>query len=119
MHRAYLDEVAILLRKYPKLVVQTNGYADALGNTGYNYNLSLMRATAVADYLKEKQVLPGRISIQAHGELNPVALNKNPDGTDNSQGRSYNRRVELIFSEIPVEVSIQIVRDVPESIRLK
>ncbi len=118
-HRAYLDEVATMLRKYPEVVVQTNGYTDALGSTRYNFNLSLLRATSVADYLKEKQVLPGRIMIQANGELNPVALNKNPDGTDNAQGRSYNRRVELVFSGIPVEVILHIISDVPEAIRLR
>ncbi|MBN1144480.1 MAG: PD40 domain-containing protein [Bacteroidales bacterium] len=119
IYRTYLDEVATILRKYPELVVQTDGYTDALGSTGYNYNLSLMRATAVADYLKEKQILPDRIRIQAKGETNPVALNKNPNGTDNSQGRSYNRRVELIFSGIPVEVILLPINDVPESLRLR
>lgn len=119
IYRTYLDEVATILRKYPDLVVQTDGYTDALGSTGYNHNLSLLRATAVADYLKEKQILPDRIRIQANGESNPVALNKNPDGTDNSLGRSYNRRVELIISGIPVEITLQKISDIPESIRLR
>ncbi len=119
VYRAYLDEVAQILGKYPDLVVQTNGYTDALGSTGYNHNLSLKRATAVADYLKEKQILSGRIIVQANGEMKPVALNKNPDGSDNPQGRSFNRRVDIIFSGIPLEVTLQKINDVPESIRLR
>lgn len=119
VYRAYLDEVVRILGKYPDLVVKTNGYTDALGSAGYNHNLSLMRATAVADYLKEKEILPGRITIQANGELDPVALNKNPDGSDNPLGRSFNRRVELIFSGIPLEITLEKISEVPASIRLR
>jgi outer membrane protein OmpA-like peptidoglycan-associated protein len=79
----------------------------------------MLRANSVAEYIKSKLPLPAKISVDAYGELNPVAVNSNPDGTDNIMGRSYNRRVELVLSNLPGHVVVVPVNEVPEMIRQK
>jgi outer membrane protein OmpA-like peptidoglycan-associated protein len=43
-----------------------------VGSEGYNYKLSLARAQAVADFLIEGGIDPGRITVRALGENEPV-----------------------------------------------
>ena len=35
---------------------------------------------------------------RSYGRTRPVAPNRNPDGSDNPEGRAQNRRVELTLS---------------------
>jgi len=49
------------------------GHADAIGDAGYNMNLSQRRANAVADKMVEAGVDAGKIMISAMGEDAPVA----------------------------------------------
>jgi outer membrane protein OmpA-like peptidoglycan-associated protein len=56
---------------------------------------------AVADFIKNREVSPSRFEIKGLGETMPVAINSNPDGTDNPEGRKYNRRVELQVTLLP------------------
>lgn len=112
----YLDEILSFLLKYPSISLQVNGYADAKGSENYNLVLSLSRAGAVEHYLKNKGAPGERISVNAFGEKNPVAVNRNSDGSDNALGRSYNRRVELVFSNAPTELVIIRFQDIPENL---
>jgi OOP family OmpA-OmpF porin len=98
------------------LNVQINGYADSRGNDNYNMKLSLARARAVEEYLRNSNVHTGAISVNAYGEKAPVALNTNTDGTDNPLGRSYNRRVELVITKTPAAVITIRYNDVPEDL---
>jgi outer membrane protein OmpA-like peptidoglycan-associated protein len=51
----------------------------------------------VADYLASSQGIDrGRLSSVGHGSTAPIVLERNPDGSDNPEGRHQNRRVELI-----------------------
>lgn len=112
----YLDELAETMKKYPALTLQINGYADSKGRENYNLELSHARARIVQDYLTSRVPLAERISANGYGEKNPVAINTNIDGTDNPQGRSYNRRVELLINGCPAELILIMDRDIPESL---
>jgi outer membrane protein OmpA-like peptidoglycan-associated protein len=115
----FLDGIAEALIRYPDVKLNVNGYADALGGSNYNLKLSMLRANSVAEYIKSKLPLPAKISVEAYGELNPVAVNSNPDGTDNIIGRSFNRRVEIVLSNLPGHVVVIPVNEVPEMMRQK
>jgi hypothetical protein len=48
-----------------------------------------------------------------------VACNTTPEGRDEPEGRRYNRRVELIFSQIPADLIIIRNNDIPMELRFK
>lgn len=92
-----LDEVAGLLNRaedvrYTKIV----GYADRIGNTGYNQSLSLKRAQAVQAYLASKGYHKTQPDVRALGESQPTAA---CEGTLSREQQiaclSPDRRVEL------------------------
>lgn len=56
-----------------------------------NYNLSLLRAQVIADYLKSKGIHSDRIVILGNGSDKPLKDNKSPEG------RRFNRRVDIFF----------------------
>ncbi|MBN2812518.1 MAG: OmpA family protein, partial [Bacteroidales bacterium] len=109
----YLVQVVQILRDYPGLTIQVNGYADALGNEQYNMGLSHKRAAEVADYITNREIGEERITVKAFGEENPVASNRLPDGSDSPVGRSYNRRVTLMMFNVPEKLVVIGVKDVP------
>ncbi len=84
-----LDEVAAIMKKNPAMSVEIQGHTDNIGTKAYNKDLSMRRATAVAEYLVKKGILRNRMATTGFGFTKPVALN----GT--KFGRSLNRRVEL------------------------
>jgi len=95
-YKSRLDSVAVLLKRYPSLILGVEGYTDALGTDTYNNSLSLKRAMAVAGYIASKDINNSRLPVRGHGEAEPVAPNTCSDGRDNPEGRKYNRRVVLI-----------------------
>jgi outer membrane protein OmpA-like peptidoglycan-associated protein len=74
------------LRENPALVVQVEGYADALGAPPHNLRLSQLRAEAVVRFLLAQGVELHRLRAIGLGATRPVA--------DNStlEGRRQNRR---------------------------
>lgn len=87
---AVLDEAATTLRANPNVIVQVNGYTDAIGTVDYNLRLSQRRSEAVADYLERQGVSRSVLITQGFGKTNFVATNDTPEG------RAQNRRVELV-----------------------
>ena len=64
----------------------------------YNQDLSEKRAESVKNWLVMNcQTDPEIIETIGYGEIKPVAPNKNPDGSDNEEGRQRNRRVEILI----------------------
>jgi OOP family OmpA-OmpF porin len=85
-----LPKAVVFVKKYPGAKIRLDGYTDSIGTDEYNMKLSERRATAVKDYLiKEAGVDSSKITAVGHGEADPVADNKTPEG------RAKNRRVEI------------------------
>ncbi|AEA33708.1 OmpA family protein [Hippea maritima] len=86
-----IKEIARLLKENPSLKLYVVGHTDSIGDLNYNMKLSKKRAKAVVDELVKKyNINPNRLKAFGVGPLAPVASNKT------EEGRSKNRRVELI-----------------------
>lgn len=91
-----LQKVAVVLSQFPDGRVSIRGYTDAKGSPEANLALSRKRAAAVKSWLVKKgEATDALITTEGFGEQNPVAENKNADGSDNPSGRQQNRRVEI------------------------
>lgn len=90
-----LNRIASMMSENTNLELEISGYTDALGPDDYNQGLSEKRAMSVLNYLVKKGINKSRMKANGYGESHPAAINKNPDGTDNPEGRKYNRRVEF------------------------
>jgi outer membrane protein OmpA-like peptidoglycan-associated protein len=77
--------------------IAVEGHTDSIGPPAYNLDLSKRRARTVGRELVFTGVRKERLSLKGFGELKPIAPNKNPDGSDNPEGRTRNRRVEVII----------------------
>ncbi len=79
--------------------VLIEGHTDSKGPEAYNLRLSERRAEAVKQWFIEEGGLADlEFETKGYGESRPVAPNKNPDGSDNPEGRAKNRRVEIRIS---------------------
>ena len=97
--RAQLKEIATLLAE-PMLAgrrVTVEGHADGVGSRRYNVALSEARAQAVMTVLEAGGVARDRLRSRAYGKDRPLEPNTRGDGTDNPDGRAWNRRVALVI----------------------
>jgi len=96
-----LKKISRFLASYPKYPVTIEGHTDNVPiserlKVKYpdNQALSEARAKAVRDYFVLVEGLPGNLfSYKGYGESRPVASN------ETEEGRSANRRVEIIISK--------------------
>jgi len=86
-----LDEVVTLLKRHPEMQAEIAGHTDNTGQATYNMELSGKRAESVVNYLVSKGVAANRLKAKGYGAAQPVAAN------DTEEGRSLNRRTELIL----------------------
>jgi outer membrane protein OmpA-like peptidoglycan-associated protein len=92
-----LAKVASLMRQDPDMVMLVEGHCDAKGTVEYNNVLGAKRAQSVRDYfVGQFGIEPGRFRLVSKSELEPIAPNTHPDGSDNPEGRQWNRRAEFI-----------------------
>ncbi|MDY0099141.1 MAG: OmpA family protein [Bacteroidales bacterium] len=112
-----LEILKKILTDYPALRIEVAGYTDAIGTTGYNRWLSDQRAQAVIDYFTSAGLDASRFVKKAFGESNFVAVNRNLDGTDNPEGRRYNRRVAFGIVDPKTGVTIRHEAYTPEHLR--
>ena len=89
-----LNSVALVLNEFDQTYVDVIGHTDSTGSLEHNQRLSERRADSVARYLKSQKVLPERILTRGMGPNSPIATN------DTAEGRSLNRRVEIILTPI-------------------
>jgi len=89
-----LDAIATFLGNFPGRGLLIEGHTDNRGADAFNQKLSEKRAASVLDALVERGVDGSRIRAGGLGESQPIASNNSP------QGRSRNRRVELIIIDI-------------------
>jgi OOP family OmpA-OmpF porin len=86
-----LKEITKLLSENPSLNLYVVGHTDNVGDYDYNMKLSQARAEAVVKTLiANYKVERNRLTAAGVGPLSPVTSN------DTEEGRTQNRRVELI-----------------------
>ena len=90
--KTLLDKDARILKENPGMHVRMAGYTSAKGTEDINQKLSERRANAVRDYLIEKSIAPGRITIIGYGRTKPAVYEVQP-GDINSEEAKANMRV--------------------------
>lgn len=86
-----LDDVAQVMKDYPKIKVEIGGHTDNVGDDSGNQRLSKSRADSVFEYLLGKGVSAQRMITIGYGETRPIDTNRT------EEGRTNNRRVEFII----------------------
>ncbi|MCX2450561.1 OmpA family protein [Pedobacter sp. PLR] len=93
-----LTQLATVLKEQPEINIAVEGHTDSqkisnLGQIKDNWDLSVLRSTSVVRYLTEVAKVEGvRMTATGKGEFQPLALNTSADG------RSKNRRIEIVLS---------------------
>lgn len=92
-------KVSEVLNKQTEIGIVIEGHTDnkkylnPKGDIKNNWDLSVMRATSVTEIMiNEGKVEPSRITPAGHAEFFPVEGNETPEG------RSKNRRIEIVLS---------------------
>ncbi|NIY49132.1 OmpA family protein [Cedecea colo] len=89
------------IKAKPGWLIVVSGHTDNTGNPKLNQTLSLRRAEAVRDWMRDTGDVPEScFAVQGYGESRPIATNDTPDG------RALNRRVEI--SLVPQANACQI-----------
>lgn len=84
-----LNELLLLLERYPEMMVQLEGHTDRQGGRQANMILSQNRVDEIKKYLIGKGINEKRIKTQAFGGNRPIS-------TENTEeSRRLNRRVEV------------------------
>lgn len=87
-----LQNIAAILKAYPKVKVKIGGYTDNTGNKQSNLKLSQDRATNVMHDLVQRGIDSSRLEAKGYGEEHPVADNAT------EEGRQRNRRISLLVT---------------------
>jgi outer membrane protein OmpA-like peptidoglycan-associated protein len=89
--KADLDKLIALASSTDGYMIEIAGYASKTGTKEVNQQLSEDRASAVANYLRNKGSIPMRriVAPAGYGSTHPDAENTDP------QGRELNRRVDV------------------------
>lgn len=78
------------IKAKPGWLIVASGHTDNTGNPQLNQMLSLRRAEAVRDWMRDTGDVPEScFAVQGYGESRPIATNDTPEG------RALNRRVEI------------------------
>ena len=89
------------IKAKPGWLIVVSGHTDNTGNPNLNQTLSLKRAEAVRNWMRDTGDVPEScFAVQGYGESRPIATNDTPDG------RALNRRVEI--SLVPQANACQI-----------
>ena len=87
--------VLYLLNLLPTAIIEIGSHTDNIGKDDFNLKLSQKRAELVTKYLVSKGISEERLVSRGYGMSQPIAENKNPDGSDNPEGRKKNRRTQI------------------------
>ncbi len=85
-----LDKVAAVLVQHRDMGIEVNGHACKTGSDEYNQRLSMKRARAVADMLRQKGVNDSQMKVQSFGSTKPFRYN------EFEHQKSKDRRVEIV-----------------------
>jgi outer membrane protein OmpA-like peptidoglycan-associated protein len=114
---ATLEILKSILINYPELKIEVAGYTDSKGSTEYNRKLADNRVKEAINYLTASGISPSRFTKKAFGKSEFEALNTYPDGSDNPEGRKYNRRVTFGIVDPKTGVIIHQDTFTPEYLR--
>lgn len=89
-----LERLRDVLRKYPNIFVRIEGHTDNQGPKRALEKLSRMRASTIKNYLIKQGINRSRVQAAGIGSNKPIADNKT------LEGRSKNRRVEVVITRI-------------------
>ena len=117
--KAMLERLINIMRDYPSLTLEIIGHADSKGNPEYNRKISLDRAKTVADYFVNQGIDESRFTLLGFGDALALAIDVNPDGSDNPAGRRFNRRVELRLTNYSNLKIVNTELEIPENLRVK
>jgi len=112
-----LEKVYGIMQTYPSLLVEISGHTDSKGSPAYNKVLSLKRAKSAVDFLINKGITSTRFVTRAAGADENIAIDKNPDGTDNPDGRRFNRRASIKVIKGNASVIINEDVSIPENLK--
>ena len=93
-----LTQLANVLKQQPEINIAVEGHTDNqkinnLGQIKDNWDLSVLRATSVVRYLTENEKVESvRMTATGKGEYQPLGANTT------AEGRSKNRRIEIVLS---------------------
>lgn len=90
-----IDRFVQTLKKYKILRIELVGFTDCVGTKDYNLKLSEKRALIVMNLFIKNGIPKEILTFKGMGDSISAAKNKNTDGSDNPDGRAYNRRVEI------------------------
>ena len=85
-----IDQIVLMLKDNPELKVNIEGHTDNVGSVQSNQTLSEKRAEAVMKVLISDGIDSSRLSSRGWGQNKPIADN------ETEEGRSKNRRVEIV-----------------------
>lgn len=78
------------IKTKPGWLIVVSGHTDNTGSVQLNQTLSLQRAEAVRNWMRDTgDVSESCFAVQGYGDSRPIASNDTPDG------RAHNRRVEI------------------------
>jgi outer membrane protein OmpA-like peptidoglycan-associated protein len=115
--KSILENLKSVLNTYPELKIEVAGYTDAKGSTDYNRKLADKRAQAVINYLAASGITRSRFVKKAFGKSNFIAVNTNRDGSDNPEGRKYNRRATFGIVDPQTGIILNQETYTPEHLR--
>ncbi len=111
-----LEKIIPALLEREGLRLEIKGYADPVGTKQYNLELSEKRAETVCNYLVDKGINRSRITVKGLGESDFITDNRNPDGSDNAEGRRYNRRVSIGIVNDGYSIPVETFRYIPHNL---
>lgn len=91
--RQVIAKLSGILLIMSELNLRIEGHTDSTGSDAHNQTLSERRAGSVKDFLAGQGIGMNRMVAVGYGENRPVADNETRDG------RSRNRRVEIVIAE--------------------
>ncbi len=112
-----LSALISILKKYGISKIELFGYSDSKGLPNYNLKLSTKRANRILNFFIENGISNKILTAKGFGSAKFVSKNSNTDGTDNPNGRAFNRRVEMVITPALMNVIIDKKNSVPRELR--
>ncbi|HUH33716.1 MAG TPA: OmpA family protein [Daejeonella sp.] len=88
-----LQNIAAIMKAYPKVKIKLGGYTDSTGDATANKRLSNDRAVSAMKELTKLGVAADRLEAEGYGSEHPIASNETPEG------RAQNRRIDIRVTE--------------------